>query len=149
MFHVGFTGTSDLSPVSKKRQDDLARRLRALDRALGKCVLHHGDCVGADAYSHTIAFDLGWDIEVHPPSDSKKRAGCKVVRPSSRLTMHKPISYLNRNKNIVKRSDVLFALPNNPDDLELIDDPRYNRRLGGTWATVRFALKQNVNVIIV
>lgn len=97
-------------------------------------VLHHGDCIGADAQAHQIALELNIDIDIHPPIRDDKRAFCKVCR-----TIFLAKDYLIRNHDIVDASDIMFATPF-----------EYEEQLrSGTWATIRYAQKQHKTLYII
>jgi hypothetical protein len=96
-------------------------------------IVHHGDCIGADADFHTIALSRGLSIVIHPPENPVKRAYCspgQVMRP-------KP--YLDRNHDIVDSCTLLIACPST-DEEEV---------RSGTWATIRYARKVSRTRIIV
>lgn len=121
---VGFTGTQEGMTQAQ------VKRLRSL---LGPAnEFHHGDCIGADAEAHEVAESLGLFIVVHPPVNSYKRAfkNGHVVLP--------PLPFLTRNHEIVRVCDQLLAAPRMEEE-EL---------RSGTWATVRFARKRMVPVIL-
>lgn len=117
---VGFTGTQrGLTALQ-------AAALAALLATWPRGWFHHGDCIGADAQAHAIALELGWYVELHPPTDPKKRAFCKgatVVRPT--------LPYLVRNQNIVTASAVMIATPGEFEE----------QLRSGTWSTVRRSRK--------
>lgn len=119
MMRVGFTGTQLGMTV--------AQRYRFAEFIQGKQIeLHHGDCVGADAGAHGIAYDLGCKIVIHPPANPTKRAMCRGAdeeRPSA--------GYLDRNRDIVRETERLIAAPATATE-EL---------RSGTWSTVRYARK--------
>jgi hypothetical protein len=96
---------------------------------------HHGDCVGADAEAHRIAsFILGPEkIWVHPPLNEKKRA---FSADGHKLP---PKDYLERNHDIVDAATVVFATPKTQGET----------LRSGTWATVRYAQKQDRLVFVV
>jgi len=124
---IGFTGT---------RQG-----MTAEQRYVLICVLtflkpkefHHGDCIGADEQASNIARDMGCRIVIHPPLNNKFRAYCsgdKVLPPKD---------YLERNRDIVDRTDILVATPK-----------QFNEVLrSGTWATIRYARKTGKPQIII
>ena len=67
---VGITGT--------RQQSDL-RQLHRLSVFLEKAApqiqeLHHGDCLGVDAYAHTQAERWEIPIVIHPPTNDRYRA---------------------------------------------------------------------------
>lgn len=115
-YHVGFSGT-------RKGMSD--KQKSAFQILLAGDVLHHGDCVGADADAHQIARrSSGISIELHPPSDDKLRAFCDW----DEWNIPKP--YLDRNRDIVNASTVLVACPG------VMKEQHH----GGTWFTIRYAL---------
>lgn len=140
-YHVGFTGTRTI-PKSR-----LAKVTRGITRALSDIVtdesdviLHHGDCIGADELAHGIALGLEIRVILHPPKDPKQRAWCKGAWKKRKL---KP--YLERNRDIVDESDILLAVPKDPNN-----EPSANRaRNQGTWYTIRYARKRGVPVVII
>jgi len=96
-------------------------------------VFQHGDCIGADAQAHNIACNLKFKIYVHPPTNSKYRAFCKNIS-----LKFPACDYLIRNNNIVKTSDIMIATPE-----------QNNEQLrSGTWATIRYAKKENKPIYI-
>lgn len=127
---VGFTGTQKgMTPAQEFR---LRKELEILRRQ-GARKFHHGDCIGADEQAHKIAKSLGYEIHIHPPTNSIKRAFCKgdVVYPER--------DYIARNHNIVSLCDMLIATPGT-----------INEQLrSGTWATVRYARKVGKKTVII
>jgi hypothetical protein len=96
-------------------------------------IVHHGDCVGADAEFHDAAVKYDKYVVVHPPSDSKLRAWCQGDE------VRHPRPYLERNRRIVDSVDLLVATPNSDEEQER----------SGTWATIRYARKVGRPVKIV
>lgn len=96
-------------------------------------ILHHGDCIGADAEAHEIAFERHFGIVIHPPENHSKRAW----KPIGEIRPRKP--YLARNRDIVLETDFLVACP-----FEMKEQLR-----SGTWSTVRYAKKLAKPVIII
>jgi len=125
---LGFTGTS-----RGMTQKQLAT-VRYLFNELQLHVLHHGDCIGADAQAHRIAMDLQARIVIHPPDDPKKRAFCigaDEVKPT--------FPYLVRNHHIVDHSrDGIVAVPFRESEVR-----------SGTWATIRYARKAKLKIWLV
>jgi hypothetical protein len=123
---VGFTGT----------QETLNKfQLKSLKRLLSWCgnhVLHHGDCIGADASAHDIADQIGMRVVIHPPINPTKRA----FKTAMQVLECKP--YIERNHDIVGMTDWLIACPKGGEE-----------QRSGTWATVRYARKQNKLIWIV
>lgn len=130
---LGFTGTSRGMTLKQ------TNTVRALMNTLGVTVLHHGDCVGADAQAHAIATVAVEPAEVviHPPSDNKLRAFCS----SPMICPPKP--YLKRNRDIVAEGvDGLIAAPKDfvqPASL----------RGQGTWTTIGYARQAGRKIWIV
>lgn len=120
---IGFTGTR--SGMSERQLASLEFYLKES----GCETLHHGDCVGADSQADELARSLGIKIEIHPPSDPKKRAFCHERGPS-KLWDEKP--YLERNMDIVDVCEWLIAAPK-----VTAEESSYS----GTWATIRYAKK--------
>ncbi len=123
-FHLGFTGTR--AGMSHSQWI----KIRELVQELPPPVIfyaHHGDCVGADAQFHDLCRDTGGRafIEVHPPNVRRLRAFCIGDR------IHDPAPFLRRNSAIVHASQVMIAAPME-DEIQ---------PTGGTWATVRMALR--------
>jgi len=124
---VGFTGTREGMTEAQKS---------TISAMLGEpriTWVHHGDCVGADAEFHKLAKDWDLWVTVHPPSDDRLRAFCQGNWVMA------PLPYLDRNRNIVDASTILFAAPK--ETMEA--------RKGGTWYTVRYARKIGREVMIV
>lgn len=129
---VGFTGTQKGMTLEQKAE---------LEHILLGCLLevifgssfHHGDCVGADAEASDIARNLEYRIICHPPLESSKRAFT-----ASDFEFPKK-SYLDRNRDIVNACEILIAAPK--ENKEVLRS--------GTWATIRYARKNKVPVIII
>lgn len=129
MIHIGFTGTR--RPLIEAQHRVLYQAFVVL---LDGATLHHGDCVGADAYAHDLADSLGLQIEIHPPLNPKSRAW----KTSS--IIHPPKEYLVRNKDIVNASGRLIACPR---------DMTEDFRGSGTWHAIRYAKKQRKPTLII
>ena len=95
---------------------------------------HQGDCIGADFEFATIVDCVAPDavIHSHPPENKSKRAytRCDVIHPAK--------EYLVRNKEIVRAADFLIACPKT----------QFEETRSGTWATVRFARRCNMPIVI-
>lgn len=125
---VGFTGT---------RRGIVPRQAAQLRHYLMEhevTEFHHGDCVGADAEAHTIAYVLNIPIIIHPPLNESQRAFCPCA-----IEVREAKDYLDRNHDIVDEIDILIATPG-----ELVRQLR-----SGTWATVRYAERKGVPVHII
>jgi hypothetical protein len=127
---VGFSGTRD--GLTFAQEEALKEALLALEAT----ELHHGDCVGADAECDDLARKLGVKVIIHPSMIASQRAWRSKTLPCKVLP-EKPS--LMRNREIVRSVDVLLAAPS----LE------YEVRRSGTWATIRYAIKQGVSVFII
>jgi len=125
---LGFTGTRDgCTPAQLLAlRDLLAATLRHND------IFRHGDCTGADEQAHNLARLLGAIIHVHPPTNPRLRAHCDGD------VIWLPRDYINRNHDIVNRSDRLIACPKGPEDMR-----------SGTWVTVFYARNRERPVTIV
>lgn len=137
MIHIGFTGTRH--GISQKAALRLARLLKTChDRYNGDITLHHGDCIGADAAAHDMAQKLGWQLEIHPPTQMRYRACCEGAE-----LVHAPLGYLTRNSRIVAASAFLIACP-----ILWITPNSVSR--SGTWYTIREAQRfcKKVYVIV-
>ena len=121
---IGFTGTRE--GMTEIQKNELYHKLVEY----GATEFHHGDCVGADAEAHVIAYGL--KIVIHPPEDDSLRAYCE-----SDFILD-PLPHLKRNKAIVDQTDVLFATPK-----EMVEELR-----SGTWSTIRYANKRGKKVEI-
>lgn len=136
MKHVGFTGPRN-GPTAA--QSDLLRRLFSeleVDVAAGAgvkpTIVHHGDCIGTDAFVHDLALAHGLRVVVHPPTERQFRAYCE--HPDE---LRDPLPYLVRDQVIVDESDLLVAVPGKAEE----------ERRSGTWSTVRRAWLQQVPVL--
>lgn len=124
---VGFTGTQQ--GLTPEQLETLENEIRWKKDP----TLHHGDCIGADEECHDLARQWGYTIEVHPPADPSKRA-FKVGDVN-----YKPKPYIERNHDIVDAANMLIACPGTMQEIVR----------SGTWATVRYARKTFVPVLIV
>lgn len=138
--HIGFTGTQ--RGMTEKQKQELSQWLNILHKG-GMTHFHHGDCVGADAEAHEIAYTLGYNISLHSPSDEKKRAFSGFTENRyglyMRVTVWPAKPYLERNHDIVDACEEMIACPGEPDEV----------LRSGTWATIRYARKMGVRLIII
>lgn len=134
-FHIGFSGS---------RNGMTDAQLQTLRLLIGAhietsrlpddtLIAHHGDCVGSDVVFHDTMRELGSWIVGHPPDSDYKRAFCDVDQEQN------PKGYLERDKDIVLESDLMFFTPNN-----YVWRPR-----SGTWYTAKCAKKHNVTGFII
>lgn len=124
---LGFTGTqAGMSVLQRSTVLSLVRTLRV-------DVVIHGDCVGADADMHSIARECCCRVEVYPSMLVKKRAYCEGDE------VYPAMQPLLRNQTIVERCHILLATPREVD----------MQMRSGTWATVRYALRNKRRLIVV
>ena len=121
---LGFTGTRN--GMTDQQKDKL---IGVLD-AYNITQLHHGDCVGADAFAHQLAKNMGIYVVVHPPIDPRLRAWCQGDE------MRDELPYIERNHNIVDETRHLFVAPRT----------REEQVRSGTWATYRYATRMEIPI---
>lgn len=126
---VGFIGTRD--GLTFEQLEALEEALWALQAT----ELHHGDGFGADSEADDIARKLGVKVIVHPSTITSHRAWRSKTLPCEVLPGKPP---LTRNRDIVRSVDVLLAAPST----------EYEVLRSGTWATIRYSIKQGVSVFI-
>lgn len=117
---VGFTGTRQ--GMTSGQRAELRELLMAFGQPGG---FHHGDCIGADTEAGELARGLGWKLICHPPLSDFLRGNL------SSDVYWQPKAYLERNKQIVEATPLLFAAP----------AERSEQLRSGTWSTVRYARK--------
>ena len=127
MIKVGFTGSQEGMTL------EALNTLKYLLEQLEEFELHHGDCEGSDFIAHRAALKLNARIIIHPPSKTNKRA----FSHGATVTLD-PRPYLDRNKDIVDSTEVLFATPLGPEKLR-----------SGTWSTIRYAKKRGKKIILI
>lgn len=129
MKNIGTTGTRNGMTVEQfNKFTELMIKI-----ADNSVVLHHGDCIGADAEAHDICHHLGMLTYIHPPEKDELRA-FKVG-----TMLAEPKGYFARNRDIVNESGILYAFP--AADFET---PK-----GGTWYTINYARKVNKPIVII
>jgi len=98
---------------------------------------HHGCCIGADEQAHNMVVELYPKItmHLHPGNIESKKAICE----HSKKVLYLPIDNLARNKEIVNAVNVLIAAP----------AQNYEITRSGTWATIRDALRDKKQVLII
>lgn len=120
--HLGFTGTRH--GVTHNQEEGILLVMLDLWKLRRSMVVHHGDCMGADATFYRLARGLDRvRIVCHPPITAYWRAavGGDEVR--------EPLHPIVRNSVIVRESSWMIAAPR-----EMLEQVR-----GGTWSTVRRA----------
>ena len=127
---VGFTGTK--MGTSDPQLGSLIEIVEGLDFERA----HHGDCLGADCEFHVVLRTVAEHVHIvgHPPKEHKYRAFCDFDEECD------PRQFLVRNRHIVDASDLMIACPGGTKEL---------RRGSGTWATIRYARKQKVPLVII
>src|SRR5258706_5332606 len=125
---IGFTGTQ--KGMTDYQKNKLRTSLSTII-VLHRGEFQYGDCIGADEVAFNIAIQYGLFTVCHPPINESKRAftSCDVMLPAK--------DYIARNHDIVDDTDILYACPDGPEKLRI-----------GTWATIRYALKQKKKVVI-
>jgi len=124
---VSFTGTQEGMTFNQKK------RFKTYLRILEPSEFHHGDCVGADAEAHDIAYSLGIPIYIHPPTNQDKRAW-----KENEVVKYPQKPYLKRNMDMAQICDVLIACPKEHQEV----------LRSGTWATVRYARNYSKDLVI-
>ncbi len=125
--HVGYTGTRHGMTERQKALIGEFLRIRRRDALVSW--FHHGDCVGGDAEAHQLAWESGYKIIIHPPTNEIHRAFCNYD------TMMPPYGYSGRNQRIAISVSKLFATP--------------GMKSVGTWNCVEHATNMKVPVTIV
>jgi hypothetical protein len=150
VLRVGFTGTRKLDAYGREAIATTVLFFVQLceDNGLG-LELTHGACYGADAFAGQTALiysgisgvgqGYGVSVNVHAvvPTDMSRvpegwRQDCHTWEQ-----MPEGSSYRDRNKRIVRRADVLFAVANYPED-------HGSQKYSGTWMTVRLGREANI-----
>lgn len=143
MIHIGVTGTRGILSPHQKRwlKDelvtlDLSVRLVQLQHP----VLHHGDCLGADAFAHELAVQLGWSVVIHPPLNSKYRAYCSIEDAHARASkILRERKYLARDRLLAARCSIILGLPGLPRG-EHVTRAGNVKIMSGTWYTLEQAM---------
>jgi hypothetical protein len=136
--HIGFTGTR--FGMTLFQRHELERKLSELKKTLEECgeknaAFHHGCCVGADIEAAEIFKRVYPDgaIVQHPPINRT----LAVVNPGLETRHDKP--YLERNRDIVLQSQLMFATPKEKKE----------QKRGGAWYTIRFARECKRKIIVI
>lgn len=131
--HAGVTGTQ--IGMTHAQIEEFDKFLSRLMNANARVILHHGDCIGADAEMAKLAKFRGIQTIVHPPLNESKRMF--LDQEPNVLAVRDPLPYLDRNVAIVDETTVLFGAPKGQEV-----------RRSGTWSTIRYAVSQNKNVLV-
>lgn len=126
---VGITGTQVGLTV---------QQFETLKKLLGVILMdeiHAGDCVGVDAECIMLVKEIQPTVKTvgHPPINPSKRAFLDYDETRELK------EYIDRNHDIVDECDTLIACPKQKDEV----------LRSGTWATVRYARKQEKVVIVI
>jgi Predicted Rossmann fold nucleotide-binding protein involved in DNA uptake len=133
MHRIGFTGTRG-TKEQKELPSKQRLKLHHILETVAAHELHHGDCVVADATAHKMAYEMGYDIIIHPPTSPIYRAFCGEGETG--VSILKPRPYLARNKDIVDSSDILVACSRTMQE----------EQRSGTWHTIRYASAGEIKV---
>ena len=125
---VGFTGTKE------GMTDEQFATCLSLILSLRPTLAIHGDCIGSDTDFHKLAETTNVRTDIYPPKIKKQRA---FNVPTGKL--HPTADYLERDKKIASECNCLLATPKN-----FVEELR-----SGTWATIRYAKKQNKTIYII
>lgn len=128
MNRVGFTGT--LKGMTDLQKAMVTGFLVGNKIAIGI----HGGCIGADVHFDDICYNNHLTTVIYPSNIPEKR-GRWHYTPFV-MAVGKPLS---RNHVIVDKSDLLIATPK--ETKEVIRS--------GTWATIRYSIKQHKPVYII
>lgn len=97
---------------------------------------HHGACIGVDLQAALIGSALRFHITAHPPDSYKYLSRLSL---SISQTVLPELSYLERDRVIVDKSDLLIALPNTSTPVSR----------SGTWYTYNYALAQSKTTMLI
>lgn len=125
---VGFTGTR--MGMTEEQKAAFTRVIPPFTKEF-----HHGMCEGSDTEAHNIIRTTltGTKIVGHPSRDKTHEVDsiCCELLP--------PMGHLARNRAIVDSVDYMYATPPSMEEL-----PR-----GGTWYTIRYAVKRQKPCFII
>lgn len=142
MHHIGVTATSHRRLTTKQiyvLRTLLHERWEPATRNqpnVNQNIFHHGSCINGDDQAGWAAHTLGshsYYIEVHPPTNDKKRAYSYYDR------LHPVRDYLLRNVDIVTVADLMITLPGTMSEVIR----------SGTWATTRYAFTKKKSGYII
>lgn len=125
--HIGMTGTRD--GMSQEQKNAYEKYIQALDE---KLILHHGDCIGADADAHDIAVRHNIKTHIHPPIKDVHRA----FKEGDYSEEEK--SYFARNRDIVDSAALVLGFP------KLMKETK-----GGTWYTINYTKNKGTPLVII
>jgi hypothetical protein len=96
----------------------------ARETSEGRAILHHGDCMGGDAWIALYAKSIGFLLASHPPKIDLFRAYIESD------VEYPPDDYLPRDEAIVDRSKIVYGCP-----------ATVKPGFGGTWYTLRYTYR--------
>jgi hypothetical protein len=89
--------------------------------------------------AHIVASGVGVDrIVIHPPIKPVTRAFCMPINDVTEVIWRPQKEYIARDHDIVEETECLVGLPNRPEYLR-----------SGTWATIRYARKQQKPIYLI
>jgi hypothetical protein len=133
---IGFTGTRH---GMSKTQFNKVAELLATFITDGPSTFNHGQCIGSDCEAASLAYSLGYVVIAHPgysPKYPNWRGSRGSFDQNNIILPEKP--FLDRDHDIVNESDVVVATPNQKEE----------QRRSGTWATIRYARKTSLVIIV-
>lgn len=136
VYSIGFTGSRyGMTDIQRAVLRDflINEYLDAEEDGETDLWFRHGDCIGADAEAHDMAFRLGYEIAIFPPSENKYRAFKKQY-----TTIDSCRSYHERNRVIVDGCDILVGCPRSITDQK-----------GGTWYTIRYCKHLSRRLVVI
>jgi predicted Rossmann fold nucleotide-binding protein DprA/Smf involved in DNA uptake len=129
---IGFSGTQHgMSPD----QRETVRNLLSTYYLMGGTKFVHGNCIGADEEAAEMAMEMGYYVFAHIAATGNKQSERNTFHDCSEV----PLPPLTRNRLIVNESTRMIIAP--------YRDTEHIR--SGTWATYRYAHKQNRPIAIV
>jgi hypothetical protein len=132
---IGFTGTRE--GMTREQRAAFFQFVKGLDPH-ARISFHHGCCLGADASAVDIIDRKHGLSDIYGyPSNLKGMTSENAIRLSN--VVYPPLPPLERNKNIVSAVDVLVACPKGPEASNF---------KSGTWATIRYARKNGIRIVI-
>ncbi len=122
-----------MTPYQRGALAELMAETRAIE-------FHYGDCVGVDEQAFWMGVELGWGgvYHAHPatgtPEWIAKWCARTYLNSAVGVEVHEAKHPLERNKDIVLSSDVLWAFP--------------GKESSGTWYTVEYAKKHGIPIVV-
>lgn len=119
---IGFTGTRN--GLTPRQAFEVAFILNLYSKDYD--TFTHGDCIGSDIESESIAISIGYKIKIRPCTIRSMRAFSK-----NGIMVAEPEQPLDRNKKIVDDSSIIIACPKEQSEI----------LRSGTWSTIRYVKK--------